>query len=259
MASALTQDQINLSTLSAKNQMAFQERMSNSAHVREVQDLKNAGLNPVLSSRLGGASTPSGALGDYSGSEIGNLLATSLAVNAKALTGFQKVTEQLIQGDRTSKELDYYIDLIENSQLDSNPALNLPEKLLFYGNDFLTYMFNGLQGLSYDPKADYYKGQSWTGKKIFDAINFLSQTTGITPRNVWNVGKSYFTGPAYTSAKDQVQQNQNKYVPDVISGAAPSVMKKGFVERVLKPTVRSVKNTFNKWFGSKRTGGSSNY
>lgn len=46
----------------AKDQMNFQRELSNTAYQRSMSDMKSAGLNPILASKLGGASTPSGAM-----------------------------------------------------------------------------------------------------------------------------------------------------------------------------------------------------
>jgi hypothetical protein len=49
----------------AQRQMGFQSDMSSTSYQRQVADLKAAGINPMLVSRLGGASTPVGAMPIY--------------------------------------------------------------------------------------------------------------------------------------------------------------------------------------------------
>jgi phenylalanyl-tRNA synthetase alpha subunit len=50
------------SAKAADKQMDFQERLSNTAYQRAMKDMKKAGLNPLLAGKMGGASTPMGAM-----------------------------------------------------------------------------------------------------------------------------------------------------------------------------------------------------
>lgn len=62
-AANVMREQMAFSANEATKNRDFQERMSNSAHQRAMQDLKSAGLNPLLG-LSDGASTPSGGQGD---------------------------------------------------------------------------------------------------------------------------------------------------------------------------------------------------
>lgn len=155
--------------LQANNQQ-WQERMSNTAHQREVADLKKAGLNPVLSAGGQGATTPSGGVGEAQMADMGNAINT--AISAKQAEAQIKNTEaqtENIKADTKNKEqlfewtpdinksiIDY--QSANSAQARSNALVNVEKKIAYN-------LENKLQTMNVEKRREFFE----TEKELYEA------------------------------------------------------------------------------------------
>jgi hypothetical protein len=96
----------------AKDQMNFQREMSNTAYQRAMADMRRAGLNPILAGKLGGASTPGGAMAqvpDFGGTIQKSVSTANLKQLQQAQVQSQVASAQKMQIEADNEFLNFLL------------------------------------------------------------------------------------------------------------------------------------------------------
>lgn len=195
--SAQKQNYDHTMALQKQNQQ-WQTEMANSAHTREVQDLENAGLNPVLSA--GGSGAPTGTPG---GGAVGGTGGGDPISMISAIVGALNQTKQTnINSARTDADIDQIrSDIINETRLTDAQIRNLDANT-GHTNTSNKNISTRTKGMENDENMD----DTWYGRNIRPVLRDIFGGSGVAGGVVAGAQASQ----AHTSAKKAKTPKRNK-------------------------------------------------
>lgn len=179
----IAKEQMKFQRESNLMQMDFQERMSNTAYQRAMQDMRDAGLNPILAFNQGGASTPAGSASGGATTTMQNTLSGAVS----SALDYKRVNAEIENLKAQNKNLQEMNEQIKSQTRlnDANTGLAALEQQMEYTK---------LPGMRYEQALDeHWWGRLWRG--LQRALPGISSGVGaykaIKPKPGIHVEKNY--------------------------------------------------------------------
>lgn len=193
-ANATTKKSYKYASALQAQQNAFVERMANTAHQREVKDLKEAGLNPILSAN-GGAATPAASNASFQANDP-----AQAAMQAMSTLNDMKIktAQQVNDTRRLENETDLAGSqrILNYANAESAHQQAVQQKLV---NDFTPI----LQGLQSDVLKSQIYANTQSGNSAKSQSNYYNAQSGLIPYQIRNTS-------ANTAKSEKETRNMQK-------------------------------------------------
>lgn len=162
----------------AREQMSFEERMSNTSFQRGMADAEQAGLNPVLAVASGGASTPAGTTATVQ-NEMGGLndsVNSAIAAwqvkkqNEMIAANVEKIKEEVDKTKEETKTTKLTNDILKNDK-----EIKEATKKDIISNSAINALTN---------KNESRIANSWYGRNILKPVSKTLQAFGISGSDI---------------------------------------------------------------------------